>query len=156
MEQHFDLLYIMLGVNNLSRKDRDGNIIPIFKDVPSLMEIMLAKYEILKCQLKEMSSKIVLCQLIGLHIATYNKMPTLDDVYQQVINEAMPLLAHTLNLVNEDESLVGPWLTKIVHYYTNHKQYNAYGKLTDGLHFSKETKRVVARKIIDSICKNIL
>ena len=39
----------------------------------------------------------------------------------------MLLLAHTLNLVKADENLIGPWLTKNVHYWSNHKQYNAYG-----------------------------
>ena len=155
MNQWFDLIYVMLGVNNLSKKNSNGRIEPIFEDVPTLIEIMLAKFEIFKCQLSTMSNKVVLCQMIGMNISLYNKMPPVYDVYQQVINESMPILAHTLNLVNADDNTIGPWLTKIVHYWVNHKQYNAYGKLSDGVHYSKQTKHVVAKRIVESILKNI-
>ena len=155
MDENFELIYIMLGVNNLSQKKGNGTIVQMFDDVPSLVEFMLAKFEIFKCQLKEMSSRIVLCQMIGLNYTMYNKNNDVDDAFQQVINESMPLLAHTLNLVNSDENLIGPWITKIVHYWLNHKQYNAYGKLCDGIHYSEQTKRIIAKKIVESIKKNL-
>ena len=77
------------------------------------------------------------------------------NVRQCVINESMPLLAHTTNLLNSDDNLISPWLTKIVHYRVNHKLYSAYGKLADGLHFKYETKVTVAKRFVESFRKNI-
>ena len=95
----------------------------MFEDIPTLIETMLNKFEIFKCQIQILSDKIVLCQLIGLSISDYNKTTNVREEYQNVINESMPILAHTLNLVNSDENLIGPWMTKVVHYWVNHKLY---------------------------------
>ena len=46
MDLNFELIYVMLGVNNLSRKIENGKIVPVFEDVPSLIEFMLTKFEI--------------------------------------------------------------------------------------------------------------
>ena len=152
MDNKYDLIYVMLGVNNLSVKMYNKKIVPVFVDVPTLVELMLAKFEIFKCQVSNMGNKIIVCQLIGLSISDYNKNSDIPHKYQIVI---MPILAHSLNLVNMDSNVIGPWLTKIIHYWTNHKLYNAYSKLRDGVHFTTHTTKVVAKRIAESILKNM-
>ena len=57
MKQTFDLMYIMLGVNNVTMKMENDKVASTFDEISTLIEFMLAKFEILKCQLQEMSKK---------------------------------------------------------------------------------------------------
>ena len=66
----------------------------------------------------------------------------------------MPLLAHTVNLINESSNVIGPWITGTVHDYVNHKLYNRYARLKDGLHPTDLTKEVWAKKFVLAIMKN--
>ena len=61
----YDIVYVMLGVNNLFRLNSDGKVDPTYNDIATLVEMMSVKFEIFKCQIKEMSQRIVICQLIG-------------------------------------------------------------------------------------------
>ena len=69
---------------------------------------------------------MVISQIVGINIDQYN-----DDheegrwFYQQeVINQAMPLLANTVNCINRENELYSPWITNTVHDFLNHKLYN--------------------------------
>ena len=149
----FDIIYVMLGVNNLSRLNADGRVSPVYSDIPTLVEMMVTKFELFKYQIKEMSRNIVLCQLIGINLFIYNKGGPTFKTEQSIINEAMPILAHSLNLINSEDQLVSPWLTKIIYFRTNQKLYNTYGKLRDGLHYSDLTKKTVAKRTLEAILK---
>ena len=149
----YDIIYVMLGVNNLSIRGSDKKVTPRYDDVGTLIEMMTTKYEIFKYQLQPLSKNVVSCQLIGLNLHLYNKDQNMFVAEQKVINEAMPLLAHTINLINEESHLISQWLTKIVHYRVNHKQYNAYGKLSDGPHFHPSTSMIVAKRMNEAIYK---
>ena len=89
-------------------------------------------------------------------MARYNR--ELEDGYwyyqQKVIDEAMPILAHTINFVNKADNLVGPRLTGTVHDFVNRKLYNRYGKLIDGLHPTHPTQKKWANLFAKSICTN--
>ena len=148
----YDIVYVMLGVNNLSRLNSDGKVDPTYNDIATLVEMMSVKFEIFKCQIKEMSQHIVICQLIGINFFQYNKTGSNFESEQEVVDESMPILAHTINLINMEDHLISPWLTKIVHYWTNHKLYS-YGKLRDGLHYTDNTKLTVAKRMYDAILK---
>ena len=136
-----DVLYIHAGVNNLTNKS--GRIIqPVYDNIPELVEDITDKITELKTKLVKICQHIVVVQLVGLDLSRYNR--EIDDgfwFYQQnVINDAMPLLAHTINFINKADDLVGPWLTGTVHDYVNKKLYNRYGKLVDGLHPTSQTQ----------------
>ena len=155
VNSNFNTIYVMLGVNNLSVKNSVGKINPMYSDIPTLIEMMTTKFEIFKYQIKQMSNRVVLCQLVGMNLSMYNKGYPTFELEQCVINEAMPILAHTLNLINRENQLISPWLTKIIHYRVNHKLYNAYGKLTDGVHYSESMKSTVAKRLLEAILKNL-
>ena len=60
MDSTFDLLYVMLGVNNLTTKHGNGKITPVFDDVPTLVEFMLSKFEIFKYQIHDLAANCTL------------------------------------------------------------------------------------------------
>ena len=94
--------------------------------------------------------------LVGIDIARYNR--EIDDGYwyyhQNVIDEAMPILAHTINFINRAENVLGPWLTGTIHDFVNNKLYNRYGKLRDGLHPSTQTQEKWAKLFAKSMYTN--
>ena len=96
----YDIIYVMLGVNNLMVKNLNKKVTPVYSDLPTLIEMTTVKFEIFKYQLCQMSENIVLCQLIGMNLKMYNRDEVTFTEEQTVIDEAMPLLLHTLNLIN--------------------------------------------------------
>ena len=74
---------------------------------------------------------------------------------QRTIKEAMPILAHTVNLINRDENLKSPWITGTIHNYVNHKLYHRYAKLHDGLHPTEITITKWAQLFTEAIVKNM-
>ena len=67
----------------------------------------------------------------------------------------MPLLAHTVHLMNKADNVMGPWITNTVHDYVNHKLYNRYAILKDGLHPKNSLKDKWAKFFTDAIVKNL-
>ena len=103
-----ELIYIHAGVNNLTVK-HGATICPVFDNIPELIDTITDKITLLKLELKTTCKNVVMVQLVGLEISRYNKEN--DDFwyyYQKIINDAMPLLAHTINFINKADNLVGP------------------------------------------------
>ena len=150
-----DLIYVNAGVNNLSIK-RGPVVNPVYDNVADLIDDVTDKITTLKSKINSVCKNVVIAQVVGIDIARYNR--EVDDgfwYYQQnVINDAMPLLAHTINFVNRADNLVGPWLTSTVHDFVNRKLYNRYGKLRDGLHPNDQTQEKWAGLFVRSIYTN--
>ena len=127
----FYIIYTSVGVNNLTSKKWNGKVAPNFNNVPEIVESLTDGYTKLKSELKTRTNQVVVCQIVGLDIDLYNGYN--DEGYwyyqQEVINEAMPILAHTLNFINRSDAVKGPWITNTIHDFVNHKLYNRYAKL---------------------------
>ena len=113
---HCDLIYIHAGVNNLTTKN--GPIVQlVFDNIPDLIDTITDKVTLLKSKLHKTFRNVIMVQLVGIEIARYNRETCNGFWYyqQKVINEAMPILAHTINFINKADGLVGPWLTATIH-----------------------------------------
>ena len=110
----FDIIYTFVGVNNLSSKRWNGKVAPNFNNVPEIVESLTDGYTQLKSELKTRTNQVVVCQIVGLDIDMYNGYN--DEGYwyyqQKGINEALPMLAHTVNFINRSDAVKGPWITK--------------------------------------------
>ena len=131
----YDIIYVMVGVNNLTNKDKHGLVSPNYENVPDLIESLNDKMTSLKKCLQHRAKFVVICQIVGINIDNYNQFHNEGRWYfeQKVIDQAMPLLAHTINCINRNEKLFSPWLTNTIHEFVNHKLYHKYAKLRDGL-----------------------
>ena len=102
-----DLLYIHAGVNNLTSK-KGAIVQPVFDEIPELVDIITDKITSVKLKLHKSCKNIVMVQIVGIDIGRYNREMDGFWYYQQiVINEAMPILAHTINVINKADNLVG-------------------------------------------------
>ena len=152
----YDMIYVFAGVNNLTSKTNQGQVEPVFDNIPDLIESLTNGFTALKLNLNQRCEKIIISQIVGIDMDTYNENSDQGRWYyqQNELNDAMPILAHTVNLFNLAENVIGPWITGTVHGYINHKLYHRYAKLKDGLHPSDHTKNVWEKKLKDSIVKN--
>ena len=152
---NYDIVYVHAGVNNLTKKT-GSTVIPMYDNIPHLVDDMTDKFPTLKLTLARKCPNVVIVQLVGIDMARYNR--EIDNGFwyyqQKVINEAMPILAHTINFVNRADGLIGPWLTCTVHDFVNGNLYNRYGKLRDGLHPSLQTQKKWAKLFVKSIHTN--
>ena len=153
----YDITYTFVGVNNLTTKLNNGMVIPKFDNVPELVESLTNGYTKLKSDLEKRSKKVVISQIVGIHLDMYNSYMNEGFWYyhQNTINEAMPLLAHTLNFINRANHMTGPWITNTIHDYVNHKLYNRYAKLHDGLHPTVSLRKKWSKLFVNAIVKNL-
>ena len=149
------ILFHIVGVNNLTDKVGTRKVEPVYDNIPDLMNDLTDKFTKLKSDLKRRCDFIIISQIVEIDIDTYNKNVNQGRWYyqQQELNRAMPLLAHTVNLINQAENVIGPWVTGTVHNYVNHKLYNRYAKLKDGLHPTDYTKEAWAKKFAQAIVR---
>ena len=156
-KKSYDITYNFVRVNNLTKKGYNGKVTPVFDNVPELVESLTDHYTKLKSDLSLRIRKVIISQIVGIDIDSYNRYYNEGFWYyhQLVINSALPILSHTINLINRDDEVKGPWITSTIHDFVNHRQYNKYAKLKDGLHPHDTTKAKWAKLFVDSILKNI-
>ena len=98
----YDLLIVAIGINNLSNKNSNGTITPIFQEVANLVDVMTLKYQKLKSDVSAHPNAppLVIAQMVGVKFHRYNEahgrpvggIPLLLNPYplqQMVVNEAM-------------------------------------------------------------------
>ena len=130
----------------------------LYEAILYLIDTITDKITMLKENLARRCKNVIFVQLVGIDISRYNRDTTNGFWYYQqiVINEAMPILAHTINFINKADNVVGPWLTATVHDYVNGNLYSRYGKLRDGLHPSNEMQEKWARLFVKSFRTNYM
>ena len=157
-QKYFDIIFAFVGVNNLTRKKDKFRVIHVYETLPELVEVLTDKFTELKLSLADRANKIIISQIVGIDIDTYNKGYHRGRwfYYQHKIDTAMPIIAHTINLINRDDMVIGPWITGTIHDYVNHKLYTQYAKLYDGLHPRENLKTIWAKRFAEAIVKNVL
>ena len=73
---------------------------------------------------------------------------------QQVINQAIPLLNHSINSINTDINCVSPWLGATLHSIIHHKPSHKFKRLRDGLHPTEEMTQIWSDCFVEAILKN--
>ena len=160
MIYRYDLVVIMGGVNDLTRRPPRGHpIIPVYDSVDYLVSDMYGKFERVKALLAPWGAKVVVCLLVGIHLQTYNDYrsgpPTSYEHHQGVINEGMILLNKAIASMNMDTNSLSPWILDTVHYYVRHRIIHKYDKLYDGLHPTPTLRYIWAKKLLVAICRNL-
>ena len=68
----FDVIYTLVGINNLTHKGHYGMVEPVFDNVPELIETLCDKFTALKVDLMKRSKFLVIGQIVGINIDQYN------------------------------------------------------------------------------------
>ena len=70
---------------------------------------------------------------------------------QEIISEAVCQINKSINKMNIDHEVKGPWLDDTIHAATCKKVIHKYKRLYDGLHPDENTVKIWAKKIISSL-----
>ena len=150
-EGDYDECLLFAGVNNITRKARYGCEL-IFTNIKSMCEELTSEFMNAYTTLKKNCNKVIVCHLIGLDIARYNKAsPQAYMQDQEIINEAVCQINKSINKMNIDHEVKGPWLDDTIHAATCKKVIHKYKRLYDGLHPDENTVKIWAKKIISSL-----
>ena len=152
----YDIIYVYLGVCNLSKKLSPHNIIPIYSNRYLMCRNLLIDYHTARRRLRPYCNKVIICELTGLNFELYNTASGhVFPVEQYVINAGVILINQYITAMNSDEGHFSPNLADITH-----KQRSEYGNLchrytatmSDGIHFNTQTnKRILDRFIINML-----
>ena len=155
--RHVDQAYFFVGVNNLTDKHTNGKVTGVYTDYQNLVENMEHRLDKTALSLRQFVPKLILCHVLGLDIQVYNKDIKHDDVMkmQSVINEGLPLLNSAIDSINMNANVKGPWLTDTIHSLTNGRRIHKDKRFSDGIHPTKDTCEIWARKIVKAIRDNL-
>ena len=158
----YDQVFVMLGINNITKRFYQKEVILEFENVPDLVDSLDNMYTSLKTKLQPYAPNIIICQLVGLDILMYNleKMGPNDLLIadyprmQQIVNEAMSFVNRSIDSMNISSNVIGPWIEDTIHANINGSKVHKYLRLYDGLHPDKPTKWIWAKKLAKAIIKN--
>ena len=154
VHRQFDMIYFFAGVNNLSTKHKSGKISPTFQETANLVEVMFDKFVEAKRVLQRYCTKVVICQLVGLKFDKYNNSNSFPNE-QIVIDEGIPLLNHSINILNHETMVKSPYIMSTIHVIRKHKRSTKYGLLPDGIHPSEDLELLWVQLILKSLEPNI-
>ena len=60
----FDIIYVFTGINNFTVKINNGMVVPVFDNIPDIVENLSNNFSNLKSELKARASKVVSCQTV--------------------------------------------------------------------------------------------
>ena len=87
--KHYDLLFILAGVNNLTVKSSSRKVVPLYMEVPQLVDTLTDTLTSVNDTITSIGQNPVFCQLTGIDLNTYNNTSDEYNVQQQVINEGV-------------------------------------------------------------------
>ena len=151
-ERHYDACYLFAGVNDLTKQYAKRYCVLSYYDIPSLVDSITDEYETARSKLLKLTPNIIICHLIGISLADYNKLDEGGMSHdQKIINMSTYHVNHAINSMNSDRNAIGPWLSDSIHANINGRHVHKYARLIDGLHPTDQTLKIWAKKIITSI-----
>ena len=92
-------------------------------------------------------------ELIGMDMSTvyYTKNPTAQQ--QDILDQTIMNINPKIVALNEYNSSPTPWISKRVHINRKNGPHHQYERLSDGIHYSDDLKRICAKKYVETIYK---
>ena len=112
----FDIIYIYLGVNNLSTLISPRNIIPIYTNKYIMATYILRELIHARSRLIGHSDKIIICELIGLNYELYNRVSGRTFLQeQQVLTNGIIIINEKIRQYNNHAGLFSPHVAHFTH-----------------------------------------
>ena len=150
----YDMIILLGGVNHLTMLSKNKTVIPIFNDVPNLVENLTDNLTWFKNAISHFGHSLVICQLTGIDLNRYNHTTGQFSAQQNVLNEGVVLVNRVIVNMNEESGLVGPWLQNTIHALHKGRRIHKYLRFRDGLHPDAATMTLWSRLIVKSIITN--
>ena len=149
----FSVIYLLTRVNNLTIYHGSHNVSPKFNSWSMLAKDLLIEYYEARKRLLPYAGRVIVCQLIGMHIFTYTFHQGNNYRHEQhVLNCGVLRLNEYIEEMNDNHGVISPALEERVHKQRGPEwiAHRYLSTLWDGLHFNSQT----ANKIMDRILIN--
>lgn len=149
-------IYILSGINNLTKRDRATKQVQLYEKNPfkaedTFMEELEATYNYIK-HLTGQDSKVITAPLTGMSLTSYNGRALSDPKDQNLLNDTVIGINKRITSLNEENGLRTPWTSTIIHRYYRGKYHFSYHRLSlDGCHLTDEIRDFWAEKIASAI-----
>ena len=111
-ERHYDACYLFARVNDLTKLYAKRYCVLSYFDIPSLVDSITDKFETARTKLMRLTPNTIICHLIGISLAAYNKLDKGAMLHEQkIINMSTYHINHAINSMNSDRNAIGPWLS---------------------------------------------
>ena len=154
--KRYDQVYLLAGVNNLTIHLGYRKVKPRFTHWTSMVRRMMMEYYMARTRLYRLTDKVVICDLVALHLATYNRNGEGFHYYQHIIDCATIRVNEYVEEMNREASVYSPRLADHIHKsrHPDHPIHHRYSTtLRDGLHFTLATTTkysiMLLRNILD-------
>ena len=131
------------------------NTVPNYDDAYAITNSLLSQYQAARLELLSIAKEVILCETVGLSMATYNTRgePFWDE--QKEIDKAMPMVNDGITAIN-GQHLYTPRYGSHVHKIRHGRYGSRYaGTLRDGLHYTSATITKCAYYLIATFYHNI-
>ena len=114
---YYDVIYLMTGINELSIRGKNRLVCPRFINDKDIMAHMQDMYISAHNRLLKYSYKVIICELVGLSFAIYNKGHLSFPEEQAMLNSAIMHLNKFITSHSQQSGIVSPWIADHVHKY---------------------------------------
>ena len=149
----FDIIYIIGGVNELTRKDTEtGKYYFHWKDYQELENHMLERLDTVKRQLEKSRpvTTFVFCPMIGIDLE--ESVKDKSKHHQEMVDNVTWTFNEAIREIYRETNIYVPDFARPVHRQYGEERKNNYQHLRDGLHLTKDalTKWAnIAKKVAD-------
>ena len=135
--ESYHLVIVAAGVNDLTTLNKcTRTVSPVFDDLGQLVDIITDRLHDLKNSLMACTQYLIICQITGIDMNTFNKGRTDHDLLQDIINGGVRYVNRIVCSINEENAMIPPWTFSDIHIYDkkDKKYIDKYIKFSDGLH----------------------
>ena len=84
----YDQIYLLAGVNNMTTRLGYRNVKPNFTSWSGMIRNFMIEFHVARTRLYRLTDCVIVCDLIAMHLGTYNKNGNDYPVQQAIINNA--------------------------------------------------------------------
>lgn len=155
--EEYEQIYLLAGVCDLMQRRAPRNLVPSFQTAAALNLYMEESYLHAQQELLQLTTRPVICEVIGMDVKTYNVNGQHYPNYQVVIDTSIPIINRRINIINAGLATAprAPFTAGYVHKTRRGKLTHRYDlALRDGLHYTDYYKIRLARALARSIMRN--
>ena len=136
-DEAYHLVIVWAGINDLTTLEKPTRkVSPKYDDIWHMVDAITDKLHDVKGSLLACTQYLVIGQITGIDLNSYNKGRTEYDTLQKLINSGVREINRVVCSINEENGMIPPWVFSDIHVYDKREEVHLdkYVKYEDGLH----------------------
>ena len=152
---YYDVIYVYLGVNNLSLKIRFHKVAPVFSSRYDLVKSLMREFYESRQRLRTKAKHVIICELSGLYYGTYNMNASMSFPLEQIeLNSGIILLNEYIRSMNNERYLYCPNIADHTHKQRKERDNQTHrysASMYDRLHFTYQSNEHFMDRFIPNV-----